>query len=67
MSEKLAARQSVRSLTMLLTAVYFVSYLTRINYGAVISEIAAAGGIMLLIWLRCWRRSSSVPCTASAC
>lgn len=45
MSEKLAARQSVRSLTMLLTAVYFVSYLTRVNYGAVVSEIVAVEGI----------------------
>ena len=45
MREKLAARQSVRSLTMLLTAVYFVSYLTRVNYGAVVSEIVAVEGI----------------------
>ena len=45
MREKLAARQSVRSLTMLLMAVYFVSYLTRVNYGAVVSEIVAVEGI----------------------
>lgn len=30
---------------MLLTAVYFVSYLTRVNYGAVVSEIVAVEGI----------------------
>ena len=45
MNEKLTSRQSVRSLTMLLTAVYFVSYLTRVNYGAVVSEIVAVEGI----------------------
>lgn len=45
MSEKLAARQSVFSFSLLLTAVYFISYLTRINHGAVISEIVAAEGI----------------------
>lgn len=45
MSEKLAARQSVFSFSLLLTAVYFISYLTRINYDAVISEIVAAEGI----------------------
>ncbi len=45
MNEKLTSRQSVRSLTMLLTDVYFVSYLTRVNYGAVVSEIVAVEGI----------------------
>ena len=45
MSEKLTARQSVFSFSLLLTAVYFISYLTRINHGAVISEIVAAEGI----------------------
>lgn len=45
MREKLAARQSVFSFSLLLTAVYFISYLTRINHGAVISEIVAAEGI----------------------
>ena len=45
MNEKLTSRQSVRSLTMLLTDVYFVSYLTRVNSGAVVSEIVAVEGI----------------------
>ena len=33
------------SFSLLLTAVYFISYLTRINHGAVISEIVTAEGI----------------------
>lgn len=41
----MTSRQAVRNLSILLTAAYFVSYLTRVNYGAVISEIVAAEGI----------------------
>lgn len=38
---KLTDGKKIRNFTILLTAMYMVSYLTRINYGAVIAEIAA--------------------------
>ncbi len=37
---KLTDGKKIRNLTLLLTAMYMVSYITRINYGAVIAEIA---------------------------
>lgn len=43
---KMNDEQKMRSLGAICWAVYFVSYITRINYGAVISEIAAAEGIL---------------------
>lgn len=43
---KLADGIKVRNFTLLLTVMYLVSYITRINYGAVVSEIVQAEGIM---------------------
>ena len=42
---KLTDGKKIRNLTILLTCMYMVSYLTRINYGAVIGEIASDLGI----------------------
>ena len=44
-AEKLSDKKKIRMLGFLLMAAYFASYLTRINYGAVIAEIVAAEGI----------------------
>ncbi len=38
---KLTDGKKIRNLTLLLTTMYMVSYITRINYGAVIAEIAS--------------------------
>lgn len=43
---KLTDEKKVRDFTLLLTFMYFVSYVTRINYGAVVSEIVQAEGIL---------------------
>lgn len=42
---KLQGRQQVNRLAILFACTYMVSYLTRINYGAIISEIATDTGI----------------------
>jgi OPA family glycerol-3-phosphate transporter-like MFS transporter len=41
---KLQERKQVNQLTLLFTLTYLVSYVTRINYGAVISEMVSATG-----------------------
>ena len=41
---KLTDGKKIRNFTLLLTCMYMVSYITRINYGAVISEIATDVG-----------------------
>ena len=41
---KLTDSKKIRNFTILLTCMYMVSYITRINYGAVISEIATDVG-----------------------
>lgn len=43
--KKLTQRKYINSLVFLFVAVYFVSYITRINYGAVLVEIIAEKGI----------------------
>lgn len=43
---KLTDGKKIRNLTLLLTAMYMVSYITRINYGAVVAEIVSAEGIL---------------------
>lgn len=42
---KLTERRDVNRLIFLCTATYFISYITRINYGAIIAEIAKQTGI----------------------
>lgn len=42
---KLADKRKITSLTMLFMITYMVSYITRINYGAVISEMETESGI----------------------
>lgn len=42
---KLQTKKEVSILTVLFTITYMVSYITRINYGAIISEIEASTGI----------------------
>ena len=43
--QKLESRREVNSLILLLITTYMVSYITRINFGAVVSEIASDTGI----------------------
>ena len=43
---KLTDDKKVRDFTLLLTFMYMVSYITRINYGAVVAEIVQAEGIL---------------------
>ncbi len=43
--QKLVSRREVNSLILLLITTYMVSYITRINFGAVVSEIASDTGI----------------------
>ncbi len=43
---KLTDDKKIRDFTLLLTFMYLVSYVTRINYGAVVSEIVQAEGIL---------------------
>ncbi len=42
---KLETRQQKNRLIVSLTLVYFVSYITRINYSAVIAEMVSATGL----------------------
>lgn len=56
--EKITNQRKVLSLSFLFMFVYMVSYLTRINYGAVISEMVLAEGISESI--------ASLPLTMSA-
>ena len=42
---KITAPNKIRQLTLLCALVYFVSYLTRINYAAVVSAYVAQEGI----------------------
>lgn len=42
---KVESKQQINRLSLLFACTYMVSYLTRINYGAIISEIAADTGI----------------------
>ncbi len=57
MPGKIISRQGIRSLSLLSFAVYFASYLTRINYGAIIAEIVQSEGIL--------KSSASLVTTAS--
>lgn len=56
--EKVTGRAAVIKMTLLFMTLYTVSYLTRINYGAVISEIVKAEGID--------KSSAALALTASA-
>lgn len=56
--QKITNKGAVRRLSLLLTCLYVVSYLTRINYGAVISEIVSSEGIQ--------KSLASLALTASA-
>ena len=42
---KITEKQAVMRMTMLFAVLYMISYITRINYGAVISEMVSAEGI----------------------
>lgn len=55
---KLTAKNAVIKMTVLFTVLYMVSYLTRINYGAVISELVEAEGLQ--------KSAASLALTASA-
>lgn len=56
--EKLTQKKDIARITVLFTVLYMVSYLTRINYGAVISELTAAEGLN--------RSAAALALTASA-
>ena len=56
--QKITDKGAVWRLSLLLTCLYVVSYLTRINYGAVISEIVSSEGIQ--------KSLASLALTASA-
>lgn len=56
--EKITDRKKVLFLTLLFMALYLISYVTRINYAAIISEMVAAEGIQ--------KSTASLALTASA-
>lgn len=56
--EKITDKRSITRLTMLFTMLYMISYMTRINYGAIISEMVSAEGIQ--------KAAASLALTASA-
>ncbi len=57
-TQKVTEKGAVWRISLLLTCLYIVSYLTRINYGAVISEIVSAEGVQ--------KSLASLALTASA-
>ncbi len=56
--QKLSKKSEIRKMTLLFMFLYLISYITRINYGAVISEIVHAQGMP--------RPEASLALTASA-
>ena len=56
--KKITDKSRVIRMTMLFTILYMISYMTRINYGAVISEMVLAEGIQ--------KSAASLALTASA-